>query len=78
MVQGPAQTCDLGDRAGRERGEDLLAELSSVDRTRLVIDRAQLSGALPGNLDFDVGFVGGERFVEAGLLPVGEVFLAGA
>jgi len=41
LVQGAAQACDLGDRAGRERGEDLL------------------------------------RF-KAGLLPVGEVFLAGA
>ena len=33
---------------------------------------------MPGDLDFDVAVVGGERRLEASLLPVGEVFLPGA
>ena len=35
-------------------------------------------GAVPGDLDFDVTVVGGERGLQAYLLPVGEVFLPGA
>ena len=35
-------------------------------------------GAVPGEFGFDVSFVGGERRLEAGRLPVGEVFLPGA
>lgn len=43
----------------------------------LVVDRSELLGALPGDFDFDMALVGGERRVEAGLLPVSEMLLAG-
>ena len=46
--------------------------------TGLVVDRAELLGAVPGDLDFDVAVVGCERGLQACLLPVGEVFLPGA
>lgn len=42
-----------------------------------MIDRTQVLGAVPGDLDFDVPVIGGERRVEPGLLPVGEVLLPG-
>ena len=45
--------------------------------TRLVIDRAELLGAVPGDLDFDVLVVGGECGLQAGLLRVGEMLLPG-
>ena len=35
-------------------------------------------GALPGDLDLDVAVVGRERCLQAGPLPVGEVFLTRA
>ncbi len=44
----------------------------------LVVDGAELLGAVPGELDFDVPVIGGERRLEAGPLPVGEVLLPGA
>ena len=46
--------------------------------TRLVIDRAQLLRAAPGDLDLDVAVVGGECRLQPGLLPVGEMLLTGS
>jgi len=43
-----------------------------------VIDRAELLGAVVGDFDLNVAFVGGERGVEPVALPVGEALLAGA
>jgi len=42
-----------------------------------VIDRAELLGAVPGDLDFDVSVVDGECGLQAGLLPVGEMLFPG-
>ena len=42
----------------------------------LVVDRPDTLSALPG--DLDVVLVSGERLVESGSLPVGEVLLPGA
>ena len=44
----------------------------------LVIGRPDLLGALPGDLDFEVAFVGRPRCSEQVVLAVGEVLLAGA
>lgn len=43
-----------------------------------MVDRADLLGAVPGDLDGDVVLVGGECGVQAGSLPGGEVFGTGA
>ena len=43
-----------------------------------MIDRAELLGAVVGDFDLNVAFVGGERGVEPVALPVGEALLAGA
>ena len=78
LVQGAAKAGDLGDRAAGERGEDLLGDPPPVCVTGLVIDRAQLLRALPGDLDRHVALVGGEPQLQARALPVGQVFGAGA
>ena len=44
----------------------------------LVVGRADQLGAVVGDFDFDVAFVGGQRGVEPVALPVGEALLAGA
>ena len=43
-----------------------------------MIDRAELLGAVVGDFDLNVAFVGGECGVELVALPVGEAFLTGA
>jgi hypothetical protein len=78
LVQGSAESGDLGDRAGGERGEDLLRDPAPVGVAGLVIDRSQLLGAAVGDLDLDVTLVGDEGCFQAGPLPVGEVLDAGA
>ena len=78
LVEGPAQAGDLGDRAGREGSEDFLGDLFTVGVSGLVVERAQLLGAVPGDLDLDVSFIGSECRLKAGLLSIGEVFLASA
>lgn len=40
--QGPAEAGDLGDRAVRERGDDLLGQPAALDRAGGLADRAQL------------------------------------
>ncbi|GAA3867354.1 hypothetical protein GCM10022275_16320 [Tessaracoccus defluvii] len=45
---------------------------------RLVIDRSELLSAVPGDLDFNVTLISGERRGKTGVLPLGEVFTAGA
>ena len=77
LFQGAAEAGDFGDRAGGERVEDADRDLSSLGVAGLVIDRAELLGAAVGDLDLDVALVGGERRVESGALPVGEMFLTG-
>ena len=43
-----------------------------------MIDGPEALGALPGDVDFVVTFVGGDRLGEPVLLPVGQVLGAGA
>ena len=54
------------------------SESFQLDLFRIGADGSQLLGALPGDLDLDVAVVGGERCLQAGALPVGEVFLTRA
>jgi hypothetical protein len=78
LSQGASEAGDFGDRAAGEGVEDLDRDPSACGVAGLVIDRAELLGAAVGDLDFDTAFVGGERGVEPGALPVGESLLAGA
>lgn len=78
LVQGSAEAGDFGDRAGGERGEDLLGDPSPGDVVWLVVDGSELLGAVPGDLDLVVALVSDEGRVQAGVLSVGEVLDAGA
>jgi hypothetical protein len=51
---------------------------ATLDRAGRLVGRAQLLGALPGDVDLVVSFVGGDRVVESGALAVGEVLGAAA
>jgi hypothetical protein len=50
-LQGLAEPLDLRDRAGRERGKDLLGDLLALAEVVGLVGRAQLLGALPGEVD---------------------------
>ena len=78
LLQCATQAGDLRDRARGERGEDLLSDLASGGVAVLVVGGADLLGAAPGELYFDVALVGGPRRVQPRSLPVGEVLFAGA
>nr|WP_231497212.1 hypothetical protein [Arthrobacter sp. MA-N2] len=69
----PAQSGDLGDRAGRERGDHLADEFPAPFRPG-VVDVAELLVALPGQADFVVRVPEAEFGIEPGGLFVGEVF----
>ena len=78
LSQGASEAGDFGDRAAGEGVEDLDRDPSARGVAGLVIDRAELLGAVVGDFDLNVAFVGGERGVELVALPVGEAFLTGA
>ena len=78
LSQGPSEAGDFGDRAAGERVEDLDRDPSARGVAGLVMDRAELLGAVVGDFDLNVAFVGGECGVELVALPVGEALLAGA
>ena len=78
LFQCASEPGDLGDGAGGEGVEDLGGDCPARCWCGLVVDRADLLGALPGDLDGDVVVVGSEGGVEAGALPVGEILGAGA
>ena len=78
LAEGAAEAGDLGDRAARERGEDLLGDLAAGGQVGMPVRVAQLLRALPGDLDLDVLLTMRERVVKARLLPVGEVLPPGA
>jgi hypothetical protein len=72
LLQCLAEPLDLGDRAGRERGEDLLGGPAAVGEVLGLVGRAELLGALPGDVDLVVTLVGCDGLVEPGALSVGE------
>ena len=47
--QGPAESGDLGDRAGRERADDLLGQPPARGRGVGLVDRAELLVGVPGD-----------------------------
>ena len=51
---GAAEAGDLGDGAGVEGRDDAFGDGASVGEPGLVVGRAQLLGALVGDLDLDV------------------------
>ena len=61
LLQGPSQAGHIGDRARSERGEDLLREGPTGGVAVLVVCRADLLGAPPGDLDLDMSLIGGPR-----------------
>jgi hypothetical protein len=73
LGEGLAESFDLGDRAGREDGEDLLGDPAAVAEVGGLVGRAEQLGALPGDVHLVVSFVGGDGAFEPGALPVGEL-----
>lgn len=78
LFEGAAEAGDFGDGAGVEGRDDAFGDGASVGEPGLVVGRAQLLGALVGDLDFDVFVASCQRGLEAGALALGEVFLTGA
>ena len=66
--QGAAEAGYLGDRAGREAVDDLGCQRPAGCCAGLVVDLPKLLGALPGDEDFEVRFVGVDRRGESGRL----------
>jgi hypothetical protein len=73
-AQGAAESGYLGDRAGREGADDLFGDAASLGGVGGVVGVAQLLVALPGGGEFPVRVTGLQSGVEAGALPLGEVF----
>ena len=76
LSRGASEAGDFGDRAAGEGVEDLDPDASARGVAGLVVGRADQLGAVVGDFDFDVAFVGGERRAESRVLVVGEVVLA--
>ena len=72
-AQGPSEACDLRDRAGVQRGDDVLGQTASTGRSGLVVDRSQPLVALPAQGDLSGRVAEMERDVQAGVLAVGQV-----
>ena len=77
-AQRDAEAGDLGDRAGGQGRDDLLRDGPAGGRGVLVVGGSDLLGAPPGDFDLDVLLARGERCVQPGTLPVGQVLLPGA
>jgi len=71
--EGPAESGDLGDRAGRERSDDLFGQPTAVVPGRCVVVRAESLVAVPGGGDFPARVPGDQADVEPVSLAVGEV-----
>jgi hypothetical protein len=78
LLQRVSEAGDLGDGAGAERGDDLLGDRAPGVVGVLVVAGADLLGALPGDLNLEVFLPSGERGLEPGALPVGEVLFPSA
>lgn len=63
-LQRAAEAGDLGDRASRERGEDLLGDLAALGGLGVPVGGAELLGARPGEPDLEVSFISGDRGLE--------------
>ena len=72
LSQCPPEACDLGDRAGRHRGQCLLGCLASGPKVCVVVGRSEFVGDLPGDEQLLVEGVGGDGVVESLSLPFGE------
>ena len=72
-AEGPAESGDLGDRAGVEGREDLLGPSLPLGEISCPVGRSEVLGAAPGDVDRLVGLVGLDRGGEAVQLLVGEV-----
>ena len=64
-LEGLTEPFDLGDRAGRERREDLFGDLLALVEVVSLVGRPELLGAVPRDLDLDVSLVGCEGLVES-------------
>src|SRR5665647_2047715 len=78
LPQGLAQAGDLGDRAGRERGQDLLGDLLPGGQVGRGVGGADLLVALPCDQDLAVGIAAAQAVDEPVPLPVAQVVRAGA
>jgi len=78
LSRGASEAGDFGDRAAGEVSRTLDRDPSTRGVAGLVIDRAELLGAVLGDFGLDVAFVGDGCGVELVALPVGEALLTGA
>lgn len=73
-AQGPSQPGDLGERAGREAGDDLLGQRSALAQAAGArLDGAELLVAGPGQLDLAVRVAKGKADLELAVLALGQV-----
>ncbi len=72
LVQGPAEAGDLGDRAGRERGQDVLRDPAALGEVFAVERGPQLLRREPGDEDLGVTVVSVDGGGEPGALAFGE------
>ena len=78
LPQGAPEPGDLADRAGRERGHDLLGDLLPGGQVGRGVGGADLLVALPGEQDLVVGVAAAQAVDEPVPLLVGQVVRAGA
>jgi hypothetical protein len=76
--QRSAQAGDLRDRAGRERGDDVLGEPPAPAGIGLLVDRSDALIGVPGQGDLPVRVAGLQTGVQLGQLTLAEVLGAAA
>ena len=76
--QGLSEPGDLGNRAGRQRGDEFFGKLASSCRRGLVEHVPKVLSAAIGDFDRDVIGMGRERSFQASLLARREAFSPGA
>jgi hypothetical protein len=61
LLEGLPESLGLGDRAGRDAARTLLRDPPPLGGVLGLVDRAELLGALPGNVNLVVTFVSDDR-----------------
>jgi hypothetical protein len=82
LTQGPAKPGNRpqrevppGDWTGGERGDDPFGDPAALGLVRVLVGRAELLGALPGQVQSLVPLVGGQRPLDPAALLVGWGYL---
>ena len=72
LLEGAAQLGDLGDGTRVEAGDDLFSELAASSGVGVGVRGANTLGALPGDVDGVVAFIGGDRCGEGTAARLGD------